>query len=175
MLGAGAKRVIGIDPGVLSVMQFHAVKHFIDERFREVKENELEILVKTASFQEAAAGVDKSYSEALISRDRWGELSIYLWSNEARRQVAGGKWLEGWLFLQEAPGDYIQIPGWRRMEETYSNNAVVVFHNRFADALRKENYSSARGILDESLEYFPGSSMLKQDDATLENLLENLQ
>ena len=142
----------------------------IDERLREVKEKELEILVKTASFQEATAGVDKSYSETLISRDRWGELSIYLWSNEARRQAVGGKWLEGWLFLQEAPGEYIQIPGWRRMEETYSNNAVVVFHNRFADALRKENYSSARGILDESLEYFPGSSMLKQDDATLENL-----
>ena len=28
MLGAGAKRVIGIDPGMLSVMQFHTVKHF---------------------------------------------------------------------------------------------------------------------------------------------------
>lgn len=28
MLGAGADRVIGIDPGMLSVMQFHTIKHF---------------------------------------------------------------------------------------------------------------------------------------------------
>lgn len=28
MLGAGAERVIGIDPGMLSVMQFHVIKHF---------------------------------------------------------------------------------------------------------------------------------------------------
>jgi tRNA (mo5U34)-methyltransferase len=28
MLGAGAKRVIGIDPTLLSVVQFHAIKHF---------------------------------------------------------------------------------------------------------------------------------------------------
>ncbi len=32
MLGAGAERVIGIDPGILSVMQFHAIKHFIDDQ-----------------------------------------------------------------------------------------------------------------------------------------------
>jgi len=148
---------------------------FINDRIREVKEKKLEILVKTASFQEAAAGVDKSYSQALISRERWGELSIYLWSNEARRQAAGGMWLEGWLFLQEAPDEYIQIPGWKRMEETYSNNAVIVYHNRFAETLRRENYPEARRIVDESQEYFPDSPMLKQDDITLENLLKNLR
>ncbi|MFK8067209.1 MAG: tRNA 5-methoxyuridine(34)/uridine 5-oxyacetic acid(34) synthase CmoB [Gammaproteobacteria bacterium] len=31
MLGAGAKHVIGIDPGMLSVMQFQAIKHFIND------------------------------------------------------------------------------------------------------------------------------------------------
>lgn len=31
MLGAGARRVIGIDPTLLSVMQFQAVKHFLGE------------------------------------------------------------------------------------------------------------------------------------------------
>ena len=31
MLGAGAERVVGIDPGVLSVMQFQAIKHFIPD------------------------------------------------------------------------------------------------------------------------------------------------
>ncbi len=142
----------------------------IDGRLREVKDKELEILVKTASFHEAAAGVDKAYSEALINRERWGELSIFLWSGEAVNQAAGGKWLDGWLFLQNAPGEYMQIPGWRRMEETYSHNAVVVYHNRFADALGKEDYSTARSILDESLEHFPGSPMLKQDELMLENL-----
>ncbi|RKX68516.1 MAG: hypothetical protein DRP60_17865, partial [Spirochaetes bacterium] len=68
------------------------------------------------------------------------------------------------------PGEYMQIPGWRRMEETYSHNAVVVYHNRFADSLGKEDYSTARSILDESLEHFPGSPMLKQDELMLENL-----
>lgn len=29
MLGAGAERVVGIDPGMLSVMQFQAMKHFL--------------------------------------------------------------------------------------------------------------------------------------------------
>ncbi len=143
---------------------------FIDRRLREVNEKILEKLVKTASFQEASAGVDKAYSEALINRDRWGELSIYLWSGEAKNQAAGGKWLEGWLFLQNASGEYLQIPGWRGMEETYSHNAVVVYHNRFAAALGKEDYSTARRILDESFEYFPDSPMLKRDDAMLKNL-----
>ncbi len=32
MLGAGAERVIGIDPGILSVMQFQAIKHFIPDQ-----------------------------------------------------------------------------------------------------------------------------------------------
>ncbi len=32
MLGAGADRVVGIDPGILSVMQFQAIKHFIDDQ-----------------------------------------------------------------------------------------------------------------------------------------------
>lgn len=147
---------------------------FIKDRLREVTEKELEILVKTASFQEASAGVEKSYSLALISRDRWEELSLYLWSNEARRKAAGGMWLEGWLFLQDASDEYKLIPGWRRMEEIYGNNAVVVFHNRFADSLRREDYPEARKTLNESWEYFPDSPMLKQDDATLENLLKNL-
>lgn len=31
MLGAGAERVIGIDPGILSVIQFQAIKHFIPD------------------------------------------------------------------------------------------------------------------------------------------------
>ena len=32
MLGAGAERVIGIDPGILSVMQFQAIKHFLPDQ-----------------------------------------------------------------------------------------------------------------------------------------------
>ncbi|MCK5735940.1 MAG: hypothetical protein KAH21_05650, partial [Spirochaetaceae bacterium] len=143
---------------------------FVDERLRETREKSLEKLLKTALFEEASAAVNLAYSEQLISQTRWSELSLYLWSIEAKKQASGGDWLKGWLFLKDAPEESRQIPDWNRMEETYRHNSEIVFHNRFTNAVRGEHYSEAGEILDEALGFFPDSGMLGRDRETLGNL-----
>jgi tetratricopeptide (TPR) repeat protein len=143
---------------------------FISRRRQEVREKSLEITLKTAPFEEASAAVNQAYSEDLITESRWEEFTMYLWSNEARRRASGGNWLEGWLFLEDAPSEYAEIRGWSRMADNYSHNAVIVYHNRFAGAFRNGDYTEAREILDEALNYFPDSPMLLRDRTTLDEL-----
>jgi len=143
---------------------------FISRRRQEVREKSLEITLKTASFEEASAEVNQAYSDDFITEARWGEFTMFLWSNEARRCAADGKWLAGWLFLNEAPAENMKISGWSRMADTYSYNTVVVYHNRFAEAVRNRDFSEARKILDEALVYFPDSPMLLRDRNSLDDL-----
>lgn len=145
-------------------------EEFLEERRRDARAKSLEVLVKSAPFEEAAAAVERAYSDDFIDRARWEEFSLYLWSTEARRRSSGGKWLEGWVFLMEAPAQTRSISRWDAMEETYHNNAVVHYHNRFADAVRKQRLIEARQILDEALAIFPEATVLIQDERTLDNL-----
>ena len=136
---------------------------FIDKRIRDVRVKALETMLKNSSFSEASLGVEQACSEGSINQSRRNELMIYLWSREARRRSSGENWFAGWIFLNDAPGEYRQIPGWVDMENTYRHNAVVVFHNRFTEAFRREDYDEARLLLDEALGLFPGSSLLLRD------------
>jgi len=142
---------------------------FIAERLVETRGKSLELLLKTAPFKEAATAVDLAYSEGFILQSRWAEFTLYLWSTEARRLSAGGDWLKGWRFLQEAPRGLQSIPGWQRMDENYRQNAIAVFHNQFAAALNKKQYSAAREILDEAVGFFPVSQVFARDRELLEN------
>ncbi len=143
---------------------------FLEERRRDAREKSLEVLIKSTPFEEAVAAADRSYSDGFIGRARWEEFSLYLWSTEARRRSSGGKWLEGWSLLREAPAQNRSISRWDAIEETYHHNAVVVYHNRFADAIRKQRLTEARQILDEALALFPDTPVFEQDQHTLENL-----
>ncbi len=142
---------------------------FIESRKRETREKTLESIIRSAPFDEALTAVDRAQSDNLISQARWEEFSIYLWSNEARRRSSGGKWPEGWLFLQNASGKTSSISEWDSMVETYRHNAIVVYHNRFADALRKKKINEAREILNDADRLFPDSAVLLQDRETLAN------
>jgi tetratricopeptide (TPR) repeat protein len=144
---------------------------FLDDRRRAVAGKSLELLVKSAPFSEAAAAVDRAYSDGLIDDARWAEFSLYLWSTEARSRSAGGRWLDGWQFLSEAPERTQSLPRWNDLAETYRHNAVVDYHNRFASAFRARRFDEARSILEEGVSHFPDAPILKDDMKALSDRL----
>lgn len=143
---------------------------FVDQRRRDVAERKLEIVVKSGDFDEAVSAADAAWADGLIDRGRWEEFTLYLWSTEARRTSNGGKWVDGWRFLNAAPSRVQSISRWDAMEETYRHNAIITYHNRFADALRRKSNNDAREILDEALGLFPDAPVLQQDRLTLDTL-----
>lgn len=143
---------------------------FVDERRRDIAERKLEIAVKSGDFAGAVSAVDRAYSDEVIDLRRWEEFTMYLWSTEARIISNGGNWVDGWELLRAAPPRTRSISRWDGMEETYRHNAIITYHNRFADALRRKNNTDAREILDEALGLFPDATMLQQDRQTLETL-----
>ncbi len=142
----------------------------MEVRRNEVAVKTLEFLIKSAAFEEAAAAADQAFSDGLINRGRWEEFALFLWSDEARKLSSGGNWLEGWLFLSQAPSQTQSISRWNAMEETYRHNAVITYHNRFARAVQRKKLSEARQILIEALDLFPDAAILREDQQTIENL-----
>ena len=143
---------------------------FLEDRRNEVAVKTLEFLIKSVAFEEAAAAADQAFSDGLISRGRWEEFALFLWSDEARKLSSGGNWLDGWLFLSQAPAQTRYISRWNAMEETYRHNAVITYHNRFADAVQRKKLPEARQILNEALDLFPDAAILREDQQTIENL-----
>ena len=141
---------------------------FIAQRTRDIAIRELEDGVKSAGFPEATALVDDALDKGLIDRDRWGEFTLHLWSTRARSLSSGGRWLDGYLFLRDAPADNRELSGWERLEDSYRHNAVVDFHNRFSAAFRRGNFAEADAILEEAWELFPENEMLEQDRRALD-------
>ena len=80
----------------------------------------------------------------------------------------GQKWLDGWMFLQEAPAEARALSRWAALENSYAHNSVVIFHNDFTNAMMKGRKDEARAILDEASTLFPGDSTLERDYAVLE-------
>jgi hypothetical protein len=59
----------------------------------------------------------------------------------------------------------------RRLEAMVDNWLVTDFHNRFAAAFNRRDYSLAQGILDQALGEFPGDRRLLSDQNSLERAL----
>ncbi|MDF1566970.1 MAG: hypothetical protein P1P77_03000 [Spirochaetaceae bacterium] len=142
---------------------------FVEERRREAAVRELENKVKREPFEGAVEAVDEALRNGNIDNRRWEELTLYLWSTEARRLSQGGKWLDGWRFLGESPERTQRIVRWNELRETYRHNAVVSFHNDFISAMRRNQYDQARRILDDVAEIFPDNPTLEQDRRALES------
>jgi tetratricopeptide (TPR) repeat protein len=142
---------------------------FIEERRRETAVRDLENKVKSEPFEEALEAVDEALRNGNIDNRRWEELTLYLWSTEARRRSQGGKWLDGWRFLGESPERTQRIVRWDELLETYRHNAVVSVHNDFISAMRRNQHEEARRILDDAAEIFPDDPTLEQDRRALES------
>ena len=141
----------------------------VASRLADIARAELDAVVKSGDFERALRAADDAVVSGLVDRPRWEETMLYLWSTEARRRSSGGNWIEGWNLLLAAPSSVSSIPHWADLEESYRHNAAVVYHNRFADAFRRDRLGDARTILDEALALFPDDPSLIRDLRTLES------
>ncbi len=143
---------------------------FSDDLSRDIETSELETLVSSGDFNGGTMATDMAFSSGLISRSRWNEFTLYLWSEEARQLSSGGNWMEGWMFLSAATGDTKTLLNNRRVIANYRNNVIVSFHNRFVDAAREGKLQEAESILDEAQNLFPDDNTLARDRGELENM-----
>jgi len=143
---------------------------FIEDRRRDVAAKKMEVRIKSLPADQGIKLLEGALADGIIDEGRWEELSLYLWSAEARKRSKGGRWIDGWLFLQAASKRVRLIGRWKEMVETYRYNAVVDYHNRFITAIRRRKFSEAQNILSEALSYFPDAPLLVEDQAMLANI-----
>jgi hypothetical protein len=140
---------------------------FLEDRRREIGVRNIEITVKTRPFLQGVEAADQGFRGGTISRARWEEFMLYLWSGEASRVSVGGRHLDGWQLLRSAPDQTRSIVRWKTLEETYLHNSVVDYHNRFVASFRARRVPEARAIANEGLSFFPEAPLLKEDLETL--------
>ncbi len=70
-------------------------RKFVEERYREFQIDKVEHQVASAPFEEALTILDSARSRQLIDLKRWHELSMFIWTKEAKRVSGGGKWMAG--------------------------------------------------------------------------------
>lgn len=136
---------------------------FLEKKRREIKIGILENLLRQGSFSEAVNALESALRDGTITFDRWSELSLYLWSSEAKRRSAGERWAEGWKFLKEAPKTLGDIPEWEGLLQTYEHNLAVDYHNRFVKAFRSQRWDEAWSIVTEGLSLWPDNANLLED------------
>ena len=142
---------------------------YVESRMDDADRAELDMIVKSGDFEGALIAADEALESGLIEPSRWEETMLYLWSTEARRISSGGKWIDGWKLLTQAPRKMASISRWSELEDSYRHNAAVVYHNQFADFFRKSRFEEAGAVLEEALALFPEDTTLIRDLRTLES------
>ena len=158
----------GNPQGALAMLQNQALTRLVPQSFllkqeQEIQARMLEKTVQTAAFEDAVSAVDNAFSNSIIDTSRWHELSLYLWSTEAKKRSAGKRWIKGWELLNSAPPTLKSNPQFSKLLDTYAKNTAVAYHNSFVSAFRKRDWQEARNIVSEGLNMFPTDSNLLKD------------
>jgi hypothetical protein len=110
----------------------------------------------------AAAGVQPD--------PRWQNYINVLASNRTIKLCRAARFAEARGFLADN-GSLLDPAECRKLESMITDAELTDFHNRFAAAFNRRDYSLARSILDEGLAEFPDNRRLLGDRTTLERAL----
>jgi len=123
-------------------------------------------LVDAASrlpFREALALAQGVFASGNIAKERWEEITVFIYGNEVGKIAKTRDWLAAAALAAEgaklAKGD----GSLARAAKGYERNFVAEAHNRFAALFNAKDYSGALAIVESALERMPAEAKLLED------------
>ncbi|MCL1992752.1 MAG: hypothetical protein FWG66_07380 [Spirochaetes bacterium] len=106
-----------------------------------------------------------------IAAGRGGEILNFAIQRTASVIGGAGGWLTAINFIEDAQARFGSNADLDRALQTFRQNRVTDFHNRFATEWNRGNLDEARRILDEGLAEFPANSQLQSNREAVERAL----
>jgi len=140
--------------GILSDSRAKELEELVTERY-------LYAVVNEETMEEALSVVDAYYINKKIDNALYVEYIVFIFGKKAELLSQEGKWPEALILIEQGIERIGMEPRFQKAVETFS-------HNYFAELFNTKKYDRAKEIIQEGLEQYPESRLLKRDMQALE-------
>lgn len=128
------------------------------------------LFVENSSFSQATQEIDSYFQNDQLYQQDYDQLIQYVYHNEINRLIENKLWEEAIFYATEAGN-----------KSTKSNNLIILtnrmistfFHNSYVTSFNKQDFQTAKEILEEGLAFIPNDKILLYDLKTVNSCINS--